>query len=110
MNFVSIVMVIFSILAALDRIFGSRLGLGKEFERGFHLLGNMTLSMAGMLIITPLLGELLKPMAEGFYQLVGIDPSGVTFATTWQAIADTWQDIEQGFSRNEGQFPGSEVG
>jgi len=68
-------MVIFSILAALDRIFGSRLGLGKEFERGFHLLGNMTLSMAGMLIITPLLGELLKPMAEGFYQLVGVDPS-----------------------------------
>ena len=47
---------------------------------------------------------------EAFQRLVGIDPSGVTFATTWQAIADTWQDIEQGFSRNEGQFPGSEVG
>ncbi len=75
MNFVAIIMVVFSMLAALDRIFGSRLGLGREFEKGFQLLGNMTLSMAGMLIITPLIGELLKPMSEGFYQLVGIDPS-----------------------------------
>ena len=75
MNFVSMIMVIFSMLAALDRIFGSRLGLGKEFERGFHLLGNMTLSMAGMLIITPVIGELLKPVSEGFYRLTGIDPS-----------------------------------
>lgn len=75
MNFVSIIMVIFAMLAAIDRIFGSRLGLGKEFEKGFMLLGTMTLSMAGMLIITPLIGELLKPLSDGFYQLTGIDPS-----------------------------------
>ncbi len=47
---------------------------------------------------------------EAFQRLVGIEPSGITYATTWQAIADTWQDIEQGFGRSEGQFPGSEVG
>lgn len=75
MNFVSIIMVIFSLLAALDRIFGNKFGLGKEFEKGFMLLGTMTLSMAGMLIITPAIGELLKPLSEGIYQLTGIDPS-----------------------------------
>lgn len=75
MNIVSIIMVIFSLLAALDRIFGNRFGLGKEFEKGFMLLGTMTLSMAGMLIITPAIGELLKPLAVGFYELTGIDPS-----------------------------------
>ena len=75
MNFVSIIMVIFSILAALDRIFGNKFGLGKEFEKGFMLLGTMALTMAGMLIITPAIGEMLKPIATGFYELTGIDPS-----------------------------------
>ncbi|MGM9647904.1 MAG: peptidoglycan-binding protein [Eubacteriales bacterium] len=47
---------------------------------------------------------------EAFQRMVGITPSGITYATTWQAIADTWQDIEQSFQRSEGQYPGSEVG
>ena len=68
-------MAIFSLLAAIDRIFGNKLGLGKEFEKGFMLLGTMTLTMAGMLIITPAIGELLKPLSVGFYELTGIDPS-----------------------------------
>lgn len=75
MNFVYVIMVTFSLLAALDRIFGNKFGLGKEFERGFMLLGTMTLTMAGMLIITPAIGELLKPLSAGFYRLTGIDPS-----------------------------------
>ena len=75
MNIVSIIMVIFSLLAALDRIIGNKFGIGKEFEKGFMLLGTMTLSMAGMLIITPAIGELLKPLAVGFHELTGIDPS-----------------------------------
>lgn len=75
MNFITVIMVIFSMLAALDRIFGDRFGIGKEFEKGFMLLGTMALSMAGMLVITPFIGELLKPLSEGFYQLTGIDPS-----------------------------------
>ena len=62
-------------LAAVDRIFGSRLGLGKEFDRGFYLLGNMALTMAGMLIIAPCLGELMKPFSMWFYQVTSIDPS-----------------------------------
>ena len=47
---------------------------------------------------------------EAFQRLVGIQPSGVTFATTWQAIADTRQDIVQGYTRSTGQYPGMEVG
>ena len=75
MNFVSILMVIFSMLGAADRIFGNRFGIGKEFEKGFYLLGNMSLSMAGMLIIAPALGNLLLPLSNSFYELTGIDPS-----------------------------------
>lgn len=47
---------------------------------------------------------------RAFQQLVGLPPSGVTFATTWQAIANTWEDIVKGYSRSQGQYPGGEIG
>ena len=38
-------MTVFLVLAAVDRIFGSRLGLGKEFEAGILSFGSLALSM-----------------------------------------------------------------
>ena len=73
--FVSYVMVVFSVLAAIDRILGNRFGIGKEFEKGFMLLGTMMLSMTGMIIISPFIADLLKPAFDGIYNLFGIDPS-----------------------------------
>ena len=75
MSAISIVMLAFALIGALDRICGNRLGLGKEFERGFSLLGPMALSMIGMTVIAPALGVWLEPFFEGFYNLFGIDPS-----------------------------------
>ena len=75
MNFISVIMVIFSLLAAVDRIIGNRFGLSKEFEKGFMLLGNMALSMIGMIIISPFIAEVLSPFFEVFYNIFSIDPS-----------------------------------
>ena len=75
MNAISIVMLSFAMLGALDKICGNKFGLGKEFERGFSLLGPMALSMIGMIVIAPALGVWLKPFFEGFYNLFSIDPS-----------------------------------
>ena len=75
MNPLSIIMLSFAILGALDKICGNKFGLGKEFERGFSLLGPMALSMIGMIVIAPALGVWLKPFFEGFYNLLKIDPS-----------------------------------
>ena len=75
MNVISIIMLVFAMLGALDRILGDRFGLGKEFEKGFNLLGAMALSMIGMITITPLIAELLRPCFDGLYNLLGIDPS-----------------------------------
>lgn len=75
MNFVAVFMVIFSMIAAVDRIFGNRFGLGKEFEKGFMLLGNLALSMIGMIIISPFIAELLRPAFDVVYRVLRIDPS-----------------------------------
>ena len=68
-------MLVFAILGALDRIFGNRFGLGKEFERGFMLLGPMFLSMIGMIVISPLIADLLEPCFDWVYKALHIDPS-----------------------------------
>lgn len=75
MNFIAIIVLIFSFLGAIDWILGNKFGLGKEFEKGFSLFGTMTLSMMGIIVVAPAIGEILMPLFERFYNLSGIDPS-----------------------------------
>lgn len=77
MDIITIVVIVFSVLGALDRIFGGKLGLGQEFEKGFGLLGAMALSMIGMIVITPWLAEALEPIFQFVWKYLHIDPSVV---------------------------------
>ena len=75
MSILNIILLSFTAIAAIDRIFGSRLGLGGEFDRAFQLIGAMALSMIGMIVLAPALGVWLTPFFEAFYALMKIDPS-----------------------------------
>lgn len=75
MNAVSLVMACFSMLGALDRIFGDRLGLGKEFEKGLLLFGNLALSMIGMIVLSPVIAQMLQPVFRFISGTLHIDPS-----------------------------------
>lgn len=75
MNALTIIILIFSILGAADRILGNRFGLGKEFEKGFILFGNMALSMIGMIIISPFIANILSPFLNLLSSALHIDPS-----------------------------------
>ena len=75
MNYITLVMLIFSLIAAFDRIIGGKFKLGQEFERGFMLFGVMMLSMTGMIIISPLIADVLSPFFDFVYKYLHIDPS-----------------------------------
>lgn len=75
MNYLTIVILIFSVLGALDKILGNRFGLGKEFEKAFMLLGTMALSMIGMIVISPLIANIMKPVSEFLSDILHIDSS-----------------------------------
>ncbi|MEE0946154.1 MAG: ethanolamine utilization protein EutH [Acutalibacteraceae bacterium] len=75
MNAISVVLLVFAIIGAVDRIFGNRFGLGVEFERGFKLFGAMALSMIGMIVLAPALSSWLSPFFDEFYNTFGLDPS-----------------------------------
>ena len=75
MQVVPMIMIAFALLGALDRIFGNKLGIGKEFEKGFLLLGQLVLSMMGMIIIAPVIADLLSPVFDFVYDVFRIEPS-----------------------------------
>ena len=64
-----------AVLGGADRIFGSKLGLGEQFERGFMLLGPLALSMAGMVCLVPVLADVLGRAVGPFCRLIGVDPA-----------------------------------
>lgn len=66
---------IFAALGALDRIFGNRLGLGKEFEEGILAMGSLAMAMLGIICLAPVLANLLKPVVVPLFSFLGADPA-----------------------------------
>lgn len=69
------VMAGFAILGAVDRIFGNRWGLGKEFEEGILAMGSLALAMVGIVSLAPVLANLLKPIVVPVFGFLGADPA-----------------------------------
>ncbi len=65
----------FAVLGALDRIFGNRWGLGKEFEEGILAMGSLALAMVGIVSLAPVLAAVLKPVVVPIFGFLGADPA-----------------------------------
>ena len=65
----------FALLGAVDRIFGNRWGLGKEFEEGILAMGSLALAMVGIVSLAPVLARLLRPVVVPIFGFLGADPS-----------------------------------
>ena len=70
-----LIMAIFAGLGALDRIFGNKYGLGKEFENGILAAGSLALAMVGIISLAPVLAGLLKPVVVPVFTALGADPA-----------------------------------
>ena len=68
-------MAVFAVLGALDRIFGNKFGLGKEFENGITAMGSLALAMIGIICLAPVLSGLLKPGVVPVFSFLGADPA-----------------------------------
>ena len=69
------IMAVFAILGALDRIFGNRLGIGKEFEEGILAMGALAMAMLGIISLAPVLANVLRPVVVPVYTFLGADPA-----------------------------------
>ncbi len=59
-------MIAVAVLAAIDRVFGCKMGLGKEFEKSVSMIAPLALSMAGILVLAPAISALLQEIADYF--------------------------------------------
>lgn len=77
---IMMIMMIFMLVGAIDKIRGNKLGYGEEFENGFNAIGPLAISMAGVVAAAPVLSTVLGPILKPIYTAIGADPS--MFATT----------------------------
>lgn len=75
MSVLTIIILIFSVLGAVDKLLGNKFGIGEEFEKGFKLFVPMVFSMLGILVVAPAIGVWLSPFFDWFYSVFKIDPS-----------------------------------
>lgn len=69
------IMVIFSVIAGIDKILNNRFGLGEKFDEGFKALGGLALTVIGIYSISPIIAKGLMPILYPLSKLVHTDPS-----------------------------------
>ena len=72
---VTAIAAVFFVLGALDRCLGCRVGFGREFEKGFGLMGTVALSILGLICIAPVAADILAPVIVPVFRLLGADPA-----------------------------------
>ena len=73
-----IIMMIFAacfVIGAIDHYLGDKWKLGDRFRAGMQTFPTLFLSMAGFIVLTPLLGKTLAPLAAPVYTAIGADPA-----------------------------------
>lgn len=105
-----LLMAVFMVLGALDRIFGNRLGLGRQFEEGIAAIGALSLSMLGILCLAPVLARLLKPVLVPLYGFLGADPAMFAGSILANDMGGAPLAAELAQSAQAGQFGGLIVG
>ena len=105
-----LIMMIFMIVGAIDKIRGNKLGYGEQFEEGFNAMGPLAIAMAGVVAAAPVLAIILQPIIAPVYKLLGADAS--MFATTILACDMGGYPLAMQLAANEsiGNFSGLILG
>lgn len=105
-----LIMMIFMLVGAVDKIRGNKHGYGEQFEEGFNAMGPLAIAMAGVVAAAPVLAIILKPIIVPIYNLLGADAS--MFATTLLACDMGGQPLAMELAANEtiGNFSGLILG
>lgn len=104
------IMMIFMLVGAIDKIRGNKHGYGEQFEAGFNAMGPLAMAMAGVVAAAPVLAIILKPIIVPIYNFLGADAS--MFATTLLACDMGGQPLAMELAANEtiGNFSGLILG
>lgn len=100
------IMVAFSIIAGIDKIFNNRLGLGKKFDEGIKGIGELALTIIGIYCLSPIISSVLTPILEPFANLIGTNPSVFISSILAPDLGGYSSSIGITSSKNIGTFNG----
>lgn len=72
---IMLVLLACSMIGAIDKLFGNKLGYGSQFEAGMREMGNFALSMLGIYCLSPVIARVLSPVLIPLGDLTRADPS-----------------------------------
>ena len=67
---IMMIMMIFMLVGAIDKILGNKKGYGEKFEEGFNAIGPLAISMAGVVAAAPVLATILGPIIKPIYNFL----------------------------------------
>lgn len=70
-----IILIICSMIGAVDKLLGNKLGYGPQFEAGIREMGNFALSMLGIYCLSPVIARVLSPVLIPIASIIKADPS-----------------------------------
>jgi ethanolamine transporter len=68
-------MVVFMVVAVLDKCIGSQFSLGNKLDEALDTIGPMCIPMVGMFLLAPVIGELLSPVVGPLFTAMKADPA-----------------------------------
>lgn len=69
------ILIICSMVGAIDKLLGNKLGYGSQFEAGIREMGNFALSMLGIYCLSPVIAKVLAPVLIPLSNITKADPS-----------------------------------
>lgn len=74
---ISLVILAFFLIGAVDSTTGGRLGLGEKFSKGLMTSGRLLLCMTGFITLAPVLAQAIGPVVAPLFRSFGADPSAI---------------------------------
>lgn len=100
------IMMIFMAVGAIDRIRGNKLGYGREFEKGFELIGPLALVIAAVIAVAPMLTKIIFVIFNPLFTLMGIDVSTLPAVVLGPDMGGYYLAIELAENESVGYFSG----
>lgn len=104
------IMIVFSIIAGIDKILGNRFGLGEKFDEGFIALGGLALTIIGIFSLSPVISYGLSPILGPLAKLIGTDPSVFISSILAPDLGGFPTSVSLETVKNVGQYNGAILG
>ena len=75
MKYIEITLAVFAILGIIDCITGNHLKIGEEFKKGISAIGSLVFCMAGFIILSPAIADVMTPLIRPITEILNIDVS-----------------------------------